>query len=260
MEKEIVDNREPMILEAAAVERSYQVISQTADTITYPVLKGVSFQVRPREFVGIMGRSGCGKTTLLKTLGMIDKPDKGTVFYHGVETSEIFGRELAAIRRRKIAFVFQDYYLMDSLTVGENIMLPLILDEADISESKQAVQTLAEQFEIVSLLDKKPYELSGGEKQRVAICRALITDPELILADEPTGNLDSNSSNVVIESLANINEELGKTVLLVTHDPIIASYCKRILFIKDGVLLEDLERTVTREEFYDEILKRMKCL
>lgn len=260
MNKETDTYEQPTILETRELERKYQIISQNSEKVTYPVLNGISFNVQPREFVGIMGRSGCGKTTLLKTLGMIDKPDKGTVLYNGVETSEIFGRQLENIRRNEIAFVFQDYYLMDSLTVSENIMLPLILDEADIKKSKQAVQILAEKFDIANLLNKKPYELSGGEKQRVAICRALIPDPELILADEPTGNLDSNSSEVVIESLANINEELGKTVLLVTHDPIIASYCKRILFLKDGKLLEDLEKTGTQDEFYDEIVKRMRKL
>ena len=260
MNKDAGEKNQPMILEAVEVERVYQVISQAADTVTYPVLKGISFQVQPGEFVGIMGRSGCGKTTLLKTLGMIDKPNEGAVFYKGVETSQIFGSELAGIRRRELAFVFQDYYLMNSLSVRENIMLPLILDEADIDESKHAADVLAERFDIVPLLNKKPYELSGGEKQRAAICRALVADPELILADEPTGNLDSNSSQIVIESLADINEEMGKTVLLVTHDPIIASYCKRILFIKDGELLEDLKKKGTREGFYDEIVKRMKNL
>lgn len=154
----------------------------------------------------------------------------------------------------KLAFVFQDYYLMDSLSIKENIMLPLILDEADIQESKKKCEEMAEKFAITDLLDKKPYELSGGEKQRTAICRALIYNPDLILADEPTGNLDSASSEVVIHTLEEINKKMGKTILLVTHDPIIASSCDRIIFLKDGKVKEDLKRTGDKEQFYNEII------
>ena len=218
------------------------------------VLNNVSFEIEEGEFVGIMGRSGCGKTTLLKAVGMLDKPDDGTIYYKDKDTKDIYRAELARLRRTEIAFVFQDYYLMDSLSIKENIMLPLILDEADVQESKKKCEEMAEKFAIADLLDKKPYELSGGEKQRTAICRALIYNPDLILADEPTGNLDSASSEVVIHTLEEINKKMGKTILLVTHDPIIASSCDRIIFLKDGKVKEDLKRTGDKEQFYNEII------
>lgn len=145
-------------------------------------------------------------------------------------------------------------------TEKDNILLPRILDEAEIEESKKICENLTKKFNINKLLNKKPYELSGGEKQRVAICRALINNPQIILADEPTGNLDSNSSEVVMRTLESINGEMGKTILLVTHDPMIASFCKRIIFLKDGQVIENLKRADNKEMFYQEILKRMKNL
>lgn len=244
------------ILEARDLEKSYHA-EFVAEKVTYPVLKGVTFQIEPQEFVGVMGRSGCGKTTLLKILGMLHRPDAGTCLYGGVNMQRIHGDVLARIRRKEVAFIFQDFHLMDSLTVRENIMLPLILNEDDYRESLQAVTETAGRFGIEPLLDKKPYALSGGEKQRTAICRAMVMDPKLILADEPTGNLDSKSSDTVIESLVSINREMGKTIIIVTHDPQIASYCGRILFLKDGLVLEDLKRVGDRQDFYQEILKRM---
>ena len=149
---------------------------------------------------------------------------------------------------------------MDSLSIKDNILLPRILDEAEIEESKKICENLTKKFNINKLLNKKPYELSGGEKQRVAICRALINNPQIILADEPTGNLDSNSSEVVMRTLESINGEMGKTILLVTHDPMIASFCKRIIFLKDGQVIENLKRVDNKEMFYQVILMRMKNL
>ena len=224
------------ILKVENLKKAYYSTSRTGEIITYPVLNNVSFEIEEGEFVGIMGRSGCGKTTLLKAVGMLDKPDDGTIYYKDKDTKDIYRAELARLRRTEIAFVFQDYYLMDSLSIKENIMLPLILDEADVQESKKKCEEMAEKFAIADLLDKKPYELSGGEKQRTAICRALIYNPDLILADEPTGNLDSASSEVVIHTLEEINKKMGKTILLVTHDPIIASSCDRIIFLNNGKL------------------------
>lgn len=251
------ESQNPYILEVQELEKGYHV-SASSGELVYPVLKKISFQVERGEFVGIMGRSGCGKTTLLKTLGMLQRPDQGKVLYDGVSTRTLYGDALAKIRRTEMAFIFQDFRLMDSLSVRENIMLPLILNEDDRKESLSAVLRMAEKFGIQKLLDKKPYELSGGEKQRAAICRAMVIDPRLVLADEPTGNLDSNSSRIVIESLAEMNQKLGKTVLLVTHDPGVASYCKRILFLKDGCILDDIQRDGNdRETFYREILGRM---
>lgn len=221
------------------------------------VLKGLNFAVEPREFVGIMGKSGSGKTTLLKVLGMIDKQTDGTIEFMGEDTSALKKDELADIRRKKIGFVFQDFYLMDSLSVEENMILPMILDgekkEVMLAEAKK----YAEQFRIEHLLTKSPYELSGGEKQRVAICRALINDPDMILADEPTGNLDSKSGKIVIDALTRINKENGKTIVMVTHDPQMASYCSRIILLKDGIILEELRNKGNQEAFYEEIIKKM---
>ena len=207
-----------------------------------------------------MGKSGCGKTTLLKTLGMIDKPTDGTIKFMGEDTSELYGDKLADIRNSKIGFIFQDFYLMDSLSVEENIMLPMILKKSPVKEMQKKAKNLAEQFEIGKLLQKNPYELSGGERQRVAICRALINDPELILADEPTGNLDSHSGQLVIDTLNRIHMEYKKTIIMVTHDPKMASYCDRILLLKDGKILEEMKRVKEQERFYFRILGKMADL
>ena len=248
------------VLEVKDLVRNYRksVIKESEEDVK--VLKGISFQVAEGEFVGIMGKSGCGKTTLLKTLGMIDKPTDGTIKFMGEDTSELYGDKLADIRNSKIGFIFQDFYLMDSLSVEENIMLPMILGKENVEVMTKAAAKYAEQFEISHLLKKNPYELSGGEKQRVAICRALINDPDLILADEPTGNLDSKSGKIVINALNRINREFGKTIVMVTHDPQMASNCSRIILLKDGVILDNLERGEDQEKFYQEIIGRMADL
>ena len=248
---------EKEILKVVDLKRSYHTVTPEGKEMVYPVLKGISFEVQKGEFIGVMGTSGCGKTTLLKTIGMLEKPNGGKVLYKGTPTEEIYGDHLARIRRKEIAFVFQDYYLMDSLSVRENIMLPLILNENDVEESEQTAAQVAGKFGIGELLDKKPYELSGGEKQRTAICRAMAEDPELIFADEPTGNLDSNSSKQVITTLKQINEEFGKTVIMVTHDPRMASYCDRILLLKDGVILGELKEEGDQNAFYRESIQKM---
>jgi len=217
--------------------------------------------VEEGDFTGIMGKSGCGKTTLLKVLGMIDKQTDGTVRFMGQDTKGLSGDTLADIRRTKLGFIFQDYYLMDSLTVEENIMLPMILGQEDAQKMIDAAKAYAEKFQIDHLLNKNPYELSGGEKQRVAICRALINNPDLILADEPTGNLDSKSGKIVIEALRTINQEMKKTIVMVTHDPQMASNCRKIILLKDGVILETMERgEKSQEEFYQEIIGKMEEL
>lgn len=248
------------LLDIKDLERNYYTTTSEGERITYSILKGITFQVERGDFIGIMGSSGCGKTTLLKTLGMLDLPDKGSVCYKGVPTGRILGDKLARIRRTELAFVFQDFYLMDSLTVKENIMMPLILNEDDPERSEQTAVDAARRFGIEPLLDKKPYELSGGEKQRTAICRAMAADPELILADEPTGNLDSNSSMLVIKTLSHINKKMGKTLVLVTHDPKVASFCSRIILLKDGVILNTLVKEGGNKEFYQKILRQMAKL
>lgn len=221
------------------------------------VLKDVNFSIKEKEFVGIMGKSGCGKTTLLKVLGMIDKATDGNVYFKEKNVQEVYGDELADIRRTEIGFIFQDFYLMDSLSVMENIMLPMILDKSEPAVMKEKAKEYAGLFGIDDLLEKNPYELSGGEKQRAAICRALINDPDLILADEPTGNLDSKSGKIVVDTMEKINQELGKTIVMVTHDPKMASHCSRLILLKDGVVLEELERGESQETFYQDILKKM---
>lgn len=248
------------VLEVENLIRNYQKSAIKKSDEDIKVLKGLNFSVEQGEFVGIMGKSGCGKTTLLKVLGMIDKQTDGTVRFMEKDTSKVYGDELADIRREQIGFVFQDFYLMDSLSVEENIMLPMILGQEKVAVMTQAVQKYAEQFQISHLLKKNPYELSGGEKQRVAICRALINDPDLILADEPTGNLDSKSGQIVIDALVRINQEFGKTIVMVTHDPQMASYCSRIILLKDGVILDNLNHGDSNDEFYQEIIGRMADL
>ena len=246
-----------IVLDVRRVEKNYNTTTQEGKENIYSVLKGISFQVHKGEFISIMGSSGCGKTTLLKIIGMLNEPSKGTVLYKGKNIQEIYGENLARIRRTEIAFVFQDYYLMNSLTVKDNIMLPLILNENDLKEGIKSVRKIAAEFGISNLLDKYPYELSGGEKQRTAICRAMIENPELILADEPTGNLDSNTSLQVIKTLVHINETFNKTVVMVTHDPKMASYGKRTLFLKDGVILDSLIKKESNEKYYEKILNKM---
>ena len=249
-----------IVLKVEDLKRHYTVEIDDEEIQTISVLKGLSFDVCEGEFVGIMGRSGCGKTTLLKTLGLIAQPNGGDIWYRDKKVSNIYGDDLAEIRRKELGFIFQDFYLMDSLSILENIMMPLIFNEDDIAESKKKAMDIAEKFQVDHLLHKKPYEISGGEKQRTAICRTLVADPGLIFGDEPTGNLDSKSAKVVIEALSEINKQLGKTIVLVTHDPIIASYCSRIIFLKDGQIMGDLCKGGTNDEFYLQVLEKMKEL
>lgn len=248
------------VLEVENLIRNYQKSPLKKSEDDVKVLKGLNFSVEQGEFVGIMGKSGCGKTTLLKVLGMIDKQTEGTVRFMENDTGNLYGDKLADIRREKIGFIFQDFYLMDSLSVEENIMLPMILGREKLEVMTEAARQYAEQFQILHLLKKNPYELSGGEKQRVAICRALINDPDLVLADEPTGNLDSKSGKIVINALEKIHQDFGKTIVMVTHDPQMASYCSRIILLKDGVILDTLERGQNQKEFYQEIIGRMADL
>lgn len=245
------------VLEVRNLTRNYRksALKQSDDDIK--VLKGLNFTVEEGEFLGIMGKSGCGKTTLLKVLGMIDKPTDGTIRFMGRDTSRLYGDMLADIRRKKIGFIFQDFYLMSSLSVRENMILPMALGRENAKKMMRRAERFAKRFQISHLLNKNPYELSGGEKQRVAICRALINNPDLILADEPTGNLDSKSGEIVIHALKKINQDFGKTIVMVTHDPQMASYCSRIFMMKDGMIFHTLEAGKNRDEFYQEIVEQM---
>ena len=248
------------ILEIDNLERSYSTVMPDGETKVYSVLRGISFQVKRGEFIGIMGSSGCGKTTLLKTIGMLNKPNGGRVLYNGEDTTEIYGDHLAEIRRTQLAFVFQDFYLMNSLTVRENIMMPLILNEDDPVENSKTAETMAEKLGIYKLLDKKPYELSGGEKQRTAICRAMAENPELILADEPTGALDSKAAQELLRLFSSVNHD-GQTILMVTHSVKAASSANRVMFIKDGEVFHQLYRgNLTDEQMYQKISDTLTVL
>lgn len=239
------------MLETKNLTKNYQTGKEEIE-----VIKGVDLQICPGEYVSIMGASGCGKTTLLKTLGLLKRPTDGELFFKGNDTSVLWKDELADIRRREIGFVFQNFNLMESITAGDNIMLPMILDKASTEVMKAKTMELAERLEVSAMLHKRPGEMSGGQQQRIAICRALVNNPDLILADEPTGNLDSKSGRLVMEMFDQIHGELKKTIVMVTHDPSVASRSEKVLFMRDGVIGHVLEQKGrTREEFYNEIIK-----
>ena len=221
------------------------------------VLKSIDLTVNEGEFVGIMGKSGSGKTTLLKIMGMIEPVTDGKVFYERDNVERISGKEAARIRREELGFVFQEFFLMDSLTVLENVMLPLFISKSADKSGKERAEKFIRKFGIEGLEKKMPDELSGGERQRTAICRALMNNPRIVFADEPTGNMDSKSGKVVIDALEAINKEFKKTVIMVTHDPQMASHCDRIILLKDGKILGQMEKQSGNEEFYKEIIERM---
>ena len=221
------------------------------------VLKSIDLTVNEGEFVGIMGKSGSGKTTLLKIMGMIEPVTDGKVFYERDNVERISGKEAARIRLEELGFIFQEFFLMDSLTVLENVMLPLFISKGADKSGKDRAEKFIRKFGIEGLEKKMPDELSGGERQRTAICRALMNNPRIVFADEPTGNLDSKSGKVVIDALDAINKEFKKTVIMVTHDPQMASHCDRIILLKDGKILGQMEKQSGNEEFYKEIIERM---
>ena len=207
----------------------------------------VDIQIEQGEFVAIVGKSGSGKSTLLHMLGGLDIPTKGSVTLAGKDLYRMKEDALAVFRRRKIGFVFQDFNLMESITVGENILLPAILDKQDPAEAEEKMKPFFQVLRIEQLLDKLPHELSVGEKQRAAICRALINAPEIILADEPTGNLDSNAGAEVIKIFQRINQELGITIVMITHDSKVAQAAKEVIFLKDGQIYDCLVNVIGSE-------------
>ncbi|MDY3919228.1 MAG: ABC transporter ATP-binding protein [Candidatus Limivivens sp.] len=223
-------------------------------------LDGVTFQVMPGEFLGIMGSSGSGKSTLLNCIAAVIWPTSGTITMNGRQIQKLKGSALADYRGKEIGYLFQNFELLDNLTGRENILLPLALHGVPEQESSQRLERLASYLEVTNVLDKFPAQMSGGEKQRIAAARALILNPSVILADEPTGALDSKNAKALMEKLEGLNQEEQATILMVTHDSGAASYCKRILFIQDGVIFHELRRDIPREsrqEFYDRILKVM---
>lgn len=224
-------------------------------------LDHISFTVNKSEFLGIMGPSGSGKTTLLNCISTIDTVTSGHIFVEGQDITELRGGKLADFRGRKLGFIFQDFNLLDTLTADENISLALSIAGVKPTEIRQRVQRIAETLNISDVLEKYPYQMSGGQQQRVAAARAMVTNPAIVLADEPTGALDSNSSRVLLTLLTELNARLSATILMVTHDAFSASYCRRILFIKDGTIFHELARgTDSRKEFFAKILEVVSVL
>ena len=224
-------------------------------------LNGITFQVMPGEFLGIMGSSGSGKSTLLNCIATVIQPTGGSIQVEGDTLQSIKGKALAEYRGKKVGYLFQNFELLDNLTGRENILLPTSLHGVSEAESRQRLKQLAVYLEITDVLDKFPSKMSGGQRQRVAAARALILHPQMILADEPTGALDSKNAKSLMEKLSGLNRDEQATILMVTHDSNAASFCKRILFIQDGVIFHELRRgDESQQEFYGRILKVMAQL
>lgn len=221
----------------------------------------ISFDVNEGEYIGIMGASGSGKTTLLNCISTIDNATAGHIYLDGEDITTLKASQLSKFRREKLGFIFQDFNLLDTLTGFENIALALTIMKIPAKEIEARVQKVARLLNITDVLSKHPYQMSGGQKQRIASARAIVTNPSMILADEPTGALDSKSARMLLESFRKLNEEMNATILMVTHDAFTASYCKRILFIKDGKLFNELIRgTESRKEFFDRIMEVIALL
>ncbi|EPE60481.1 ABC transporter family protein [Exiguobacterium sp. S17] len=240
------------LLQVNAIEKTYG-----KGNTTFKALDDVSFTIEHGEFVGIMGPSGAGKSTLLNVLATIDTPTAGDIFVEGKNIAKLDEESLSDFRRDHLGFIFQDYNLLDSLTVRENILLPLAVTKTPVHETRDKVDALANRFGITPILDQYPYEISGGQKQRTAVCRALVANPKLIFADEPTGALDSKSATDLLQTLAGLNEA-ETTIMMVTHDAYAASFCRRVLYIQDGKLSHELIRgSKSRDVFYQAILDEL---
>lgn len=238
------------LLKVTSVEKVY---TQRFGSQQVRALNGVNFEVQQGEYVAIMGESGSGKTTLLNILASLDKPTAGEVILDGKKLSSISEKEISAFRRDNLGFVFQDFNLLDTFTIRDNIFLPLVLLGMSFDEMEKRLAPLAKELEISQLLDKYPYELSGGQKQRTAVARAVITQPKLILADEPTGALDSRTTDSLLDIFDGLNKK-GQTIVMVTHSTKAASRAGRVLFIKDGVVFHQIYReNATTEQMYQRI-------
>ena len=224
------------------------------------VLNNVSLEIYKGDFIAIMGPSGAGKSTLLNLLSTIDKPTHGSIILEGVDITKVKNDKLSNIRKDHIGFIFQDYNLLDNMTLMDNIALPLSINGKNPKQIVGKVKKLADLFGIKEHLEKYPYQLSGGQKQRGAAARALIADPDIVFADEPTGALDSKSSKELLMSLKKINEQKNATILMVTHDAFSASYAKQVYLLKDGEISCKLNAGDSRKEFYDRILQLMASL
>lgn len=224
-------------------------------------LNGIDFRMSQGEFTAIMGASGSGKSTLLNIIATIDRPSAGSVMINGQDIGKMKEKKLAVFRRDQLGFIFQEYNLLDTLTIEENIMLPLNLQKKSLRDSQELLMEVAESLGITDQLKKFPNQLSGGQRQRAACARALITKPSLILADEPTGALDSMNSNALMETLVMMNQELGSTILMVTHDAMVGAYASRVLFLRDGKIWGELYKGKrTHQAMYSEILGTMSIM
>ena len=238
------------VLEIKNIEKYYGSKSSLTKAID-----DISFNVEKGEFVAIMGASGSGKTTLLNCISTIDKVTAGHIYIEEKDITKLRGNELNKFRRENLGFIFQDFNLLDTLTAYENIALALSIQNENINQIDEKVKKVAQELDIENVLNKYPYQMSGGQKQRVAIARAIITKPKLVLADEPTGALDSKSSKMLLDKFNYLNDELKTTILMVTHDAFTASYASRVVFIKDGKLFNEIYRgNDSRKEFFDKII------
>lgn len=242
------------ILQVKQLQKEY------SGEIIYKALKGIDFQLGENEFVAVMGPSGSGKTTFLNCISTIDRPTSGVIAINSKNPYELDDDELAKFRRNELGFVFQDFNLVHTLTVEENILLPLALDSVQANEMNKRLTEVANFLGIEEILKKRTFEISGGQKQRVAIARAVIHEPSLLLADEPTGNLDSKAVNDVMSLFESIHKTLKTSILMVTHDAYVASFAQRVVFIKDGTLYNEVYRGKNKQQFYQEIMDTLAFL
>ncbi len=234
--------------------------SYTSGSLVYPVLKDVSLRVEKGEFVAVMGPSGSGKTTLLNCISCFIPHEQGSIVLADQDISDLNETELARVRNRQMGFVFQDFMLLDGLSVFENICLPQIIARRPVVQMEEKARNICRLFGIEKIMEKYPVEISGGEKQRTAVARALMNQPYVILADEPTGNLDSKSCKAVIDAFLQAKQELGATIFMVTHDSFAASFCDRVIVLKDGQVYGELTRSGGRRAFMDELLNTIRTL
>lgn len=248
-------------MEVLNVQNLKKVYGSKFGGVKYPALNDINLKVEKGEFVGIMGPSGSGKTTFLNVISTIDKPTAGKVFVDGNDITNLMEPHLSSFRKQKLGFIFQDFNLLDTMTLKENIVLPLALSKTPYSEITIRLNDISVKLGIGQILNKYPYEVSGGQKQRAAAARAIITNPSIILADEPTGALDSKASKELLGCLEYLNNTNHASILMVTHDAFAASYCKRIIFIKDGKLFNEIYRgDMNRKAFYQNILKVLSVI
>ncbi|WP_404451465.1 ABC transporter ATP-binding protein [Virgibacillus necropolis] len=245
---------------AVLVAESLSKMYGSKRNVQFEALNQFNLSVERAEFLGVMGPSGSGKTTLLNLLSTIDTPTSGKIEINNEKVTSLSKNKLAKFRRKEMGFIFQDYNLLDTLTIGENIVLPLTLQGEKVNVMENKLVIVAKQLGIDTIIHKRTFEVSGGQLQRAAIARAIIHDPTIIFADEPTGNLDSKSSLQVMESLRDLHESQKATTIMVSHDPFAASFCERIIFIKDGKLFNEIHRGDNRQAFFQDILNVQSLL